>query len=110
MDSPAARLARGRELMREIGEEYDRLRTDSRAKGWADLQRKLMRSMHILVPETVSLDQVISMSLKIEEFLKTEQGNSSMHPIEALEKWLNESPNTSAAASEPDDTDGATVN
>ena len=91
--------------MKEIGEEYDRLRENSRAGGWADLQRIIMRSMHILVPETTSFKEIVSIALDIESFLKTEQGAQSMHPMEALENWLNAAPAPPPATDEDSDDD-----
>lgn len=74
--------------MREIGEEFVRLREDSRAGAWSALQRKLMSHFDVLVPYAVSMKDFLALSIDIEEFLKTEQGTESMHPMEALEHWL----------------------
>jgi hypothetical protein len=86
--------------MREIGEEFVRLRENSRAGAWADLQKKLMSNMDTLVPEATSLKDFLGLSIDIENFLKTEQGSESLHPIEALAKFLNE-PITSIDDSDP---------
>ena len=77
-----------RVIMAEIGDEFVRLRKESRAGAWSALQEKLMSNMGILVPNATSLKDFLSMSMSIEEFLKTEQGSESLHPMEALERWL----------------------
>ena len=76
--------------MKEIGEEFVRLREGSRSGAWSSLQRKLMSNMDLLVPEATSLKDFLNLSVDMENFLKTEQGSESMHPMQALEKWLNE--------------------
>ncbi len=76
--------------MQEIGEQFVRLRTESRAGAWSDLQAKLMVNMGLLVPAACSMKDFLSLSMDIEAFLKTEQGSESLHPTEALERWLNE--------------------
>ena len=75
--------------MKEIGEEFVRLREGSRSGAWSSLQRKLMSNMDLLVPEATSLKDFLNLSVDIENFLKTEQGSESMHPMQALESWLN---------------------
>jgi hypothetical protein len=78
--------------MREIGEEFVRLRKESRAGAWSSLQERLMTNLGLLVPDATSMKDFFSLAMAIEDFLRTEQGSESMHPMEALEKWLNQGP------------------
>lgn len=88
--------------MREIGEEFVRLRESSRAGAWSDLQRRLMGHFDVLVPMVVSMKDFLALSIDIETFLKTEQGSESLHPMEALERWLAKpQPRNDAADDEP---------
>ena len=80
--------------MKQIGDEFVRLRKESRAGAWADLQERLMANFGILVPEAASMTDFFKLSMAIEDFLRTEQGHESMHPMEALEAFLNK-PNDS---------------
>jgi hypothetical protein len=75
--------------MQEIGEEFVRLREGARAGAWSDLQKRLMTHMGDLVPDATSLKDFLGLAIDIENFLKTEQGSNSMHPMEALEAFLN---------------------
>lgn len=76
--------------MKEIGEEFVRLREGSRSGAWSSLQRKLMSNMDLLVPEATSLKDFLNLSIDVENFLRTEQGSESLHPMQALENWLNQ--------------------
>jgi hypothetical protein len=76
--------------MQEIGDEFVRLRSDSRAGAWSSLQKKLMENMGLLVPAATSMKDFLALNMAIEDFLKTEQGASSLHPTEALAAFLNE--------------------
>lgn len=67
-----------------------RLRKESRAGAWSALQEKLMLNFGVLVPEAASMTDFFKLSMAIEDFLRTEQGSESLHPIEALAKFLNE--------------------
>jgi hypothetical protein len=77
-------------VLTEIGEEFVRLRTESRAGAWSQLQAKLNANLGLLVPAATSMKDFFALSMDIEAFLKTEQGSESLHPTEALERWLNE--------------------
>lgn len=77
-------------MLAEIGEEFVRLRTESRAGAWSNLQAKLNQNLGVLVPAATSMKDFFALSMEIESFLKTEQGSESLHPTEALEQWLNE--------------------
>lgn len=92
-------------MLTEIGEEFVRLRTESRAGAWANLQAKLNANLGLLVPAATSMKDFFALSMDIEAFLKTEQGSESLHPTEALEQWLNEGGPTPLAVPTDDDPD-----
>lgn len=80
-----------------------RLRKESRAGAWADLQERLMTNMAALVPDITSLKDMLGLSVSIEEFMKTEVGSQSLDPSEALQRFLNAPSPRPAAAHDRDE-------
>ena len=66
-----------------------RLRKESRAGAWADLQERLMTNLGTLVPDVTGLKDLLTLNRDIEEFMKTEAGSQSLDPAEALQRFLN---------------------
>jgi hypothetical protein len=81
-------VERARIVLHDIGEEFVRLRKESRAGAWSSLQERLMKHIDLIVPYACSLKDFLSISSNIEEFLRTEQGTKA-DPMEALQQWLN---------------------
>lgn len=76
------------EVLTQIGIEFARLREQGgRSEAWAALQGKLSRNLGVIVPEAASLEQTLSMMLKIEEFRKSEQAHGRA-PGDVVGEWL----------------------
>lgn len=74
--------------MKEIGEEFVKLRQAGRSGAWAVLEDRLMLSGHVLVSAgLMSPKDWIAMSTEIESFRKSESG-SQQAPGDYLAQWL----------------------
>jgi hypothetical protein len=52
------------------------MREGGRAPAWTDLQLRLSRNMHILVPGVVGMKEFVNMLLDIESFIKSDKGST----------------------------------
>lgn len=85
-------IAEGRRasaILRQLGEEFVKLREQNRTSAWAAYQQRIARNLHILVPVALSLKDATSLLREIEEFMKNDQGASVSTPSEIVREWLN---------------------
>jgi hypothetical protein len=85
----AAEGRRASQLLKELGEEFVRLRAENRTAAWAAYQRKIASNLNILVPFAIGLKDVTSLLRELEEFMKTDAGASVATPSEVIRSWLN---------------------
>lgn len=85
----AAEGRRASQLLKELGDEFVRLRAENRTAAWAAYQRKIASNLHILVPAAIGLKDATSLLREIEEFMKTDAGASVATPSERIREWLN---------------------
>jgi len=76
-------------LLQSIGTEFSRLRKTNRSGAWADLEDKIAKSGHVLVPDALSMKDWVGLMIDIEQFRKAESGSAEV-PGDALAKWLSE--------------------
>ncbi len=50
-------------MLREIGENFTKLRHTNRTAAWSDLQEKLMTNISVLVPNVVTLKDFIGIGI-----------------------------------------------
>jgi hypothetical protein len=87
--SPEARAGAAK-LIESIGCEFSRLRKEGRNAAWADLEDKVAKAGHVLVPSgMISAKDWVGMMIDIEQFRKSEGGNMES-PGDALARWLSE--------------------
>ena len=77
-------------VIESIGTEFSRLRKDGRANAWADLEDRVAKAGSFLIDSgMVSMKDWTGMLIDIEQFRKTDAGNSEV-PGDALARWLSE--------------------
>ena len=86
--SPASPNERAASVLKEIGDEFNRLREGSRTTAFGSLQKKLWAHVDILVPSTVTLKDFIGLSIDIESFIKSDTGTTTEEPLEVFRKFL----------------------
>jgi hypothetical protein len=85
---------KARELLRNIGTEFSRLRKQNRSGAWADLEDRIAASGDTLVMSgMISSKDWVGMLIDIEQFRKSE-GGTAESPGDALAKWLSEGTET----------------
>ena len=81
-------LVFGTIILDEIGNSFADLREKGgRSEAWAHLQSRMMRNLGLISP-IVAMDTVVSLALKIEDFLKSEQATGKA-PGDLFAEWLN---------------------
>lgn len=88
-EDDAATIASPRDILQQAGERFVRNRREDRVKAYAELQQALMSNMGILVPQVVSLPDLLKSNRDLEEFIKVDSGSKHTDPAEALEHFLN---------------------
>lgn len=86
--SPTETSERAASVLKEIGDEFNRLREGSRTTAFGSLQKKLWAHVDVLVPSTVTLKDFIGLSIDIESFIKSDTGTTTEEPLEVFRKFL----------------------
>jgi hypothetical protein len=93
-DSPerersAAESRSARALLKELGEEFVRLRAENRTSAWVAYQRKIACNLYVLIPYAINLKEATGLLIQLEEFMKGEAGVKVATPSEVVREWLN---------------------
>lgn len=84
-------------ILHRIGNAFADLReSGGRSEAWAQFQSGVMRNLDTLAPSgTASLDVCVTIALKIEDFLKSEQAHGKA-PGDLFADWLKGSQDAAA--------------
>jgi hypothetical protein len=75
-------------ILKEIGQEFTRLRKSNRTAAWGALQERLMEHLHMLVPNVVTLKDFMGLNIDIESFIKSDTGTTTKEPLEVIREFL----------------------
>lgn len=76
------------DILSKIFAEFARRRQQEKVSAWLWLQQSLSENASILVPEVVSLKDLIAAIGNAEDQVKGATGNGGESPSEYLERWL----------------------
>jgi len=79
---------RAADVLKEIGDEFNRLRESNRTSAFGALQKKLWANVAVLVPYAVTLKDFIGLSVSIEDFIKSDTGTTAKEPLEVIREFL----------------------
>ena len=74
--------------MNLIGKTFNDRRRKNKADAYLHLQQQLVENMGTLVPDFVSLKDMVGLLTDIEDYLKQEGDSSTGHPMEIMAKFL----------------------